>query len=211
MSDPITEAAAMLAAHPDPMVRLIAERLAGARVRRRAAGLSRDDVARRIGCRGRSSPTPRHSGLGCRRLRRPDCWPKSPGSDRGKSGSICPCWPLFGMLDADREPKRRAMPPTDRHPAAIGRAVSLGAVVCKQQARSPRLAGSPGDPGPQNQAAGQGGQKSGAFDRQPAVNVSASPCNSNFDPGDAGGRGCDADGWPLDPSSPSQNAGGRNY
>ena len=141
MSDPITEAAAMLAAHPDPMVRLIAERLAGARVRRRAAGLSRDDVARRIGCRGRSSPTPRHSGLGCRRLRRPDCWPKSPGSDRGKSGSICPCWPLFGMLDADREPKRRAMPPTDRHPAAIGRAVSLGAVVCKQQARSPRLAG----------------------------------------------------------------------
>ena len=49
MSDPITEAAAMLAAHPDPMVRLIAERLAGARVRRRAAGLSRDDVARRIG------------------------------------------------------------------------------------------------------------------------------------------------------------------
>jgi hypothetical protein len=131
MSDPITEAAAMLAAHPDPMVRLIAERLAGARVRRRAAGLSRDDVARRIGCRGRSSPTPRHSGLGCRRLRRPDCWPKSPGSDRGKSGSICPCWPLFGMLDADREPKRRAMPPTDRHPAAIGRAVSLGAVVCK--------------------------------------------------------------------------------
>src|SRR4051812_28388536 len=71
MSDPITEAAAMLAAHPDPMVRLIAERLAGARVRRRAAGLSRDDVARRIGCRGRSSPTPRHGGLGCRRLRRP--------------------------------------------------------------------------------------------------------------------------------------------
>ena len=141
MSDPITEAAAMLAAHPDPMVRLIAERLAGARVRRRAAGLSRDDVARRIGCRGRSSPTPRHSGLGCRRLRRPDCWPKSPGSDRGKSGSICPCWPLFGMLDADREPKRRAMPPTDRHPAAIGRAVSLGAVVCKQQARSPRTRG----------------------------------------------------------------------
>src|SRR3954470_22467355 len=49
MSDPITEAAAMLAAHPDPMVRLIAERLAGARVRRRAAGLSQDDVARRIG------------------------------------------------------------------------------------------------------------------------------------------------------------------
>ena len=49
MSDPITEAAAMLAAHPDPMVRLIAERLAGARVRRRAAGLSRDDVARPIG------------------------------------------------------------------------------------------------------------------------------------------------------------------
>src|SRR6478672_7470348 len=29
MTDPITEAAAMLAAHPDPMVRLIAERLAG--------------------------------------------------------------------------------------------------------------------------------------------------------------------------------------
>src|SRR3954465_10598773 len=49
MSDPITEAAAMLAAHPDPMVRLVAERLAGARVRRRATGLSRDDVARRIG------------------------------------------------------------------------------------------------------------------------------------------------------------------
>src|SRR3954467_5316901 len=49
MSDPITEAAAMLAAHPDPMVRLIAERLAGARVRRRAAGLSQDDVAHRIG------------------------------------------------------------------------------------------------------------------------------------------------------------------
>src|SRR3954463_1007400 len=85
MSDPITEAATMLAAYPDPMARLIAERLAGARVRRRAAGLSRDDVARRIGCRGRSSPTPRHSGLSCRRLRRPDCWPKSPGSDRGKS------------------------------------------------------------------------------------------------------------------------------
>ncbi len=49
MTDPITEAAAMLAAHPDPMVRLIAERLAGARARRRAAGLSQDDVARRIG------------------------------------------------------------------------------------------------------------------------------------------------------------------
>src|SRR3954463_7667637 len=48
MSDPITEAAAMLAAHPDSMVRLIAERLAGARVRHRAAGLSRDDVARRM-------------------------------------------------------------------------------------------------------------------------------------------------------------------
>jgi hypothetical protein len=61
MSDPITEAAAMLAAHPDPMVRLIAERLAGARVRHRAAGLSRDDVARRIGCRGRSSPGPSQS------------------------------------------------------------------------------------------------------------------------------------------------------
>ena len=156
MSDPITEAAAMLVAHPDPMVRLIAERLAGARVRRRAAGLSRDDVARRIGCRGRSSPMPRHSGLGCRRLQRPDCWPKSPGSDYGKSGSICPCWPLFGMLDADREPKRRAMPPTDRHPAAIGRAVCSVPWSASNRLGHRDSRAAPGDPGPQNQAAGQG-------------------------------------------------------
>ncbi len=52
-----------------------------------------------------------------RRAVRHCCWPKSPGSDRGKSGSICRCWPLFGTLDADREPKRRAMPPTDQRPS----------------------------------------------------------------------------------------------
>src|SRR3954469_7799017 len=153
MSAPITEAAAMLSAHPDPMVRLIAERLAGARVRRRAAGLSQDDVARRIGLSRPQLANAEAQRFGLSQTAAADCWPRSPGSDRGKSGSICPCWPLFGILDVDREPKRRAMPPTDRHPTAIGRAVSLGAVVCKQPARSPRLAGSPGDPGPQNQAA----------------------------------------------------------
>ena len=104
---------------------------------------------------------------------------------------------------------RRGEPcrPTDRHPVAIGQAVWLGAVVCKQQARSPRLAGCARRSWAAEPTAGQGGQKSGAFDHQPAVNVSASPRNSNFDPWRCRGPGCNADSWPLDPSSPSKNAG----
>ena len=136
-----------------------------------------------------------------RRAVRHCCWPKSPGSDRGKSSSICRCWPLFGTLDADREPKRRAMPPTDRHPAAIGRAVLLGAVVCKQQAQSPRLAGCARRSWAAEPSSQPGGSKVWGLRPSTGVNVSVSLRNSNFDPGDAGGRGCDADGWPLDPSS----------
>src|SRR4051812_28474326 len=110
MSDPITEAAAILAAHPDPMVRLIAERLAGARVRRRAAGLSQDDVARRIGLLRPQLANAEAQRFGSSRPRRRGSWLRLPGSDRGRSDSTCRCWLPFGILDADREPKRHALP-----------------------------------------------------------------------------------------------------
>src|SRR3954469_19560832 len=57
---------------------------------------------------------PRHNGSGRRSQRRHSCWPSTGGSDRGKSGSIYHCWPLFDMLAEEREPKRDAMPPIDR-------------------------------------------------------------------------------------------------
>jgi len=65
MSDPIIEAAAMLVAHPDPMVRLVAERLAGARVRRRAAlGTYRGVEATRQAAPGASLRLERSSSKG---------------------------------------------------------------------------------------------------------------------------------------------------
>src|SRR5215213_5745771 len=62
----------------------------------------------------RSSRTPRRSGSGHRRPRRRGSWLRLPGSDRGKSDSTCRCWLPFGILDADREPKRHTLPPIDR-------------------------------------------------------------------------------------------------